>query len=97
MKNGLLGVGWKYGYCDPITGSLMFKCAKAYLIEEGRPTKLFHDLAISGLTLDVLSRIQLISKEMKMDCGHCGKAGQSVTVGSGGPYTYITDMITGGE
>jgi TldD protein len=97
LKNGLLCVGWKYGYCDPVDGSFMFKMAKAYKIENGEKTQVIRDAAISGMTLDVLSKISLISKDLELDPGHCGKGGQSVPVGSGGPYTMIKDMVIGGQ
>jgi len=96
VKNGLLCVGWTYGYCE-ITGQFMFKMAKAYMIENGEKTQLIKDAAISGLTLSVLKRISMLSKDHEMDPGHCGKEAQSVSVGSGGPYTLIKDMVIGGQ
>jgi len=97
LKNGILGVGWKYGYTDPATGSLMFKMAKAYQVENGEKTQVLRDAAISGMTLDVLQRITQLSKDLMYDPGHCGKGGQSVNVGSGGPYVLIKDMVIGGQ
>lgn len=97
MKNGILGIGWKYGYTDPIEGTFQFKLAKAYLIENGEKTQILRDTAISGLTLDVLNRIKLIGNTVKQDPGYCGKGGQSVPVGSGGPHVLITDMVVGGQ
>ena len=96
VKNGLLCIGWTYGYCE-ITGQFMFKMAKAYLIENGEKTQIIKDAAISGLTLSVLKRIKMLSKDYEMDPGHCGKEGQSISVGSGGPYTLIKDMVIGGQ
>ena len=96
IKNGLLCVGWTYGYCE-ISGQFMFKMAKAYLIENGEKTQVLRDAAISGLTLSVLKRIQMLSKDYTMDPGHCGKEGQTISVGSGGPYTLIKDMVIGGQ
>lgn len=97
MKNGILGMGWKYGYTDPIEGTFQFKLAKAYMIEDGEKTQILRDTAISGLTLDVLNRIKLIGNTVKQDPGYCGKGGQSVPVGSGGPHVLISDMVVGGQ
>ncbi len=97
MKNGLCGSGWKYGYTDPIDGTFQFKLAKAYLVENGEKTQVLRDCAISGMTLDVLKRVDLISKELKFDAGHCGKGGQTLSVGSGGPHVLIKDMVIGGQ
>ena len=97
MKNGILCLGWKYGYTDPVDGSFMFKAAKAYLIENGEKQQVIRDTAISGITHDVLNRISLLSKKLEFDAGFCGKDGQSVAVGSGGPFTSINDMVIGGQ
>ncbi len=97
MKNGIYGIGWKYGYTDPITGEFTFKLAKAYLIEDGKKTQVLRDAAISGITLEVLKKISLISKDVLQDAGHCGKGGQTAPVGSGGPNTFIKNMVFGGQ
>ncbi len=97
MQNGILGVGWKYGYTDPITGDFTFKLSKAYLIENGEKTQVLRDAAISGVTLEALQRITLISDSATQDTGYCGKGGQSIPVGSGGPHTLIKDMVFGGQ
>ncbi|UYP47708.1 Zinc metalloprotease TldD [Candidatus Lokiarchaeum ossiferum] len=97
MQKGVLGIGWKYGYTDPITGDFTFKLSKAYLIENGEKTQVLRDAAISGVTLEVLQRISLISNKFTQDTGYCGKGGQSIPVGSGGPHTWIKDMVFGGQ
>ncbi|MHA1612545.1 MAG: TldD/PmbA family protein [Promethearchaeota archaeon] len=97
IQNGLLCVNWKYGYVDPIEGTHQFKMAKAYKIENGEKTQVYREAAISGLTLDVLQRITLIGNSVDLDAGYCGKGGQHVPVGSGGPYVFLKDMIIGGQ
>jgi TldD protein len=97
MKNGLLCVGWVYGYVEPSDGSFMFKMKKAYRIENGEKKELYRDAAISGLSLDVLNKVGLLSKTIEKDVGTCGKDGQSAPVTSGGPYTFISDMVIGGQ
>lgn len=97
MKNGLLCVGWVYGYVEPSDGSFMFKMKKAYRIENGEKKALYRDAAISGLSMDVLNKVGLLSKEIERDVGTCGKDGQSAPVTSGGPYTFISDMVIGGQ
>ncbi len=96
LKNGLLCVNWKYGYVDPIEGTHQFKMSKAYIIENGEKIQVVRDAAISGLTLDVLNRVDLIGDKIEYDSGYCSKGGQHIPVGSGGPYVLIKDMIVGG-
>lgn len=97
MQNGLFGSGWKYGYTDPIDGTFQFKLAKAYLVENGELTQILRDCAISGITINVLKRIELIGNKTDFDAGHCGKGGQTLSVGSGGPHVLIKDMVIGGQ
>jgi TldD protein len=92
-----LGSGWKYGYTDPTDGTFQFKLAKAYLIKNGERQHVVRDVAISGLTLEVLDRVKLVSNKLEFDAGHCAKGGQSLPVGSGGPHLLIKDMVIGGQ
>jgi TldD protein len=97
MKNGILGIAWQYGYVEPVDGSFQFKMRKAYQVVNGEIGQIYRDAAISGLTMDVLNRVEHLSKDLELDVGTCGKNGQGAPVNSGGPYTLIKDMIVGGE
>ncbi|MHA1898119.1 MAG: TldD/PmbA family protein [Promethearchaeota archaeon] len=97
LKNGLLCVNWNYGYTEPSVGEFQFKTERVYLIENGEKATLMRDAAISGIMLEVLSKIEAISKDSEFDDGFCGKGGQSVPVNSGGPYVLLKNMVIGGS
>ncbi|CAK0753875.1 hypothetical protein CCP4SC76_2470034 [Gammaproteobacteria bacterium] len=61
----------------------------------GRPVK---GATLIGNGPDVLTRVQMIGDDLKLDegIGTCGKEGQSVPVGVGQPTLKITDLTVGG-
>ncbi|MBD3352379.1 MAG: hypothetical protein GF364_12905 [Candidatus Lokiarchaeota archaeon] len=96
LKNGILCINWNYGYTEPNIGQFMFKMERAWQIENGEKKQLLRDAALSGTMLNVLNKIRAISDNVMMDDGTCGKSGQHVPVGSGGPYLLINDISIGG-
>lgn len=95
-KNGILCEDFNYGYTDPTTGNFQFKAKLSYKIENGEKKELMRDVALSGMTLEVLNRINAIGKKIKFSDGNCGKGGQSVRVSDGGPYIRVDDVVVGG-
>lgn len=87
------------GYVFPERGQFMFNANSSFLIENGKKTKLLRNVSLSGLTLEVLSNIEEVSKEFSLsgEGGTCGKDGQGVSVDDGGPYIKVKDMIVGGD
>ncbi len=96
MKNGILCEDFQYGYTDPSTGNFQFKCKISYLIKNGEKTDLMRDVALSGMTLEVLNKISAIGNEIGLSDGTCGKGGQGVRVCDGGPYIRVEDVTVGG-
>ena len=95
-KNGVLCEDFNYGYTDPTTGNFQFKAKLSYKIEDGKKKELMRDVALSGMTLEVLNRINAISKDLNFSDGNCGKGGQSVRVSDGGPYIRVDNVVVGG-
>jgi TldD protein len=52
-------------------------------------------MGISGYTIETLGRIKGVSKEFDVWPGFCGKGGQSVPVGTGGPYISVKVKVGG--
>ncbi|HMF31314.1 MAG TPA: TldD/PmbA family protein [Candidatus Lokiarchaeia archaeon] len=96
VKQGILAIDWLYGYVDPVKGEFEFKTKGGYLIENGEKTTLIRDVALSGLTLETLKNVTGIGNEVEYADGVCGKGGQGVRVGDGGPYTRIENVRVGG-
>ena len=97
-KNGILVKDFQYGYCDPSTGNFQFKCKISYKIKDGEKEELMRDVALSGMTLEVLNRISAIGNldTFGFSDGMCGKGGQGVRVCDGGPYIRIENVTVGG-
>ena len=95
-QNGILCEDFQYGYTDPTTGNFQFKCKMSYKIENGEKKEMMRDVALSGMTLEVLNKISAIGKEISYSDGMCGKGGQGVRVCDGGPYIRVENVVVGG-
>ncbi len=95
-KNGVLCEDFSYGYTDTTTGNFQFKCKLSYKIEKGEKKEMMRDVALSGMTLEVLNRISAIGRKISYSDGMCGKGGQSVRTSDGGPYIRVKDVTVGG-
>ncbi len=96
VKDGILCKGFQYGYTDTTTGNFQFKCSLSYRIENGKKTDLMRDVALSGMTLEILNKITAMGKEVSFSDGMCGKGGQRVRVCDGGPHIRVRDVTIGG-
>jgi TldD protein len=96
VDEGILCEGFQYGYTDTTTGNFQFKCSLSYKIEDGEKTDLMRDVALSGMTLEILNKITAMGKEVNFSDGMCGKGGQRVRVCDGGPYIRVKDVTVGG-
>jgi TldD protein len=98
VKNGILCEDFQYGYTDPTTGNFQFKCKLSYQIENGKKKHLMRDVALSGMTLEVLNKITAIGDQETFNYsdGSCVKGGQSIRVCDGGPYIRIENITVGG-
>lgn len=94
-KDGYLVDGPLGGQADA-TGEFMFGAQKVTRIENGKLTKMFRGATISGQAFDVLSTVDAVSTEFKLDLGsgYCGK-GQPAKVDAGGPYIRCQALIGG--
>lgn len=95
-KRGIYCRNWQYGYVEPEKGNFMFKCKEASLIENGKLTTSFKDVALSGQILQVLHDIDAIGKDFGSSGGMCGKGGQSVRVSDASPHFRIKNVLVGG-
>ena len=62
----------------------MFQCTEAYLVEDGKIKAPVKGATLIGDGPTALTRVTMIGNDLKLDegVGTCGKAGQSVPVGS---------------
>lgn len=67
------------------TSEFMFGVVQGYEIKNGKIGKALRDVTISGVAVDVLKSVTMVSDYLRWSCwGMCGKK-QSIPVGMGGP------------
>jgi len=97
VSYGVYVKGSRGGQVDPAVGYFQFNAQEAWLIEKGELKKLLTDVSLSGLILETLKHIDAVGRDMELSVGFCGKAGQMVPVGDGGPHVRIREAVVGGR
>ncbi|MEM1509553.1 MAG: TldD/PmbA family protein [Thermofilaceae archaeon] len=80
-------------------GTFTFNASIGYLIENGEIKEPVKDVVLAGNILEMLKHVNAVSKTVSISTspfGGCGKMGQMVHVGDGGP-TLRTKLLVGGE
>jgi TldD protein len=96
VKKGFYAVSFAGGQVDPATGDFVFGVSEGYLIEDGRVTSPCRGATLIGNCLDALRAIDAVGNDFEMKSGICGKAGQSVPVGTGQGHVRLAAMTVGG-
>ena len=98
VKKGIYAVSFGGGQVDITSGKFVFSCTEAYLLEDGKLGPALKGATLIGNGPDVLTRVSMVGKDMKLDSGigTCGKEGQGVPVGVGQPSLLIDNLTVGG-
>ncbi|UCE10467.1 MAG: TldD/PmbA family protein [Candidatus Thorarchaeota archaeon] len=82
-------------------GSFLFKAIRGYWVERGQIQYPIREVALSGNILELLSKVEGGTKELKLSSGYfggCGKGDQfPLPTGLGGPMLVIDGVTFGGE
>lgn len=95
----LKGMGAGGGQVDPGTGSFTFSVGPSYMIRRGELAELVRGTVVSGLILETLKGVEAVGCDLSVETsvfGGCGKDGQMVRVGGGGPHVRIKQISVGG-
>lgn len=95
----LVGRGSMGGQVDTGAGTFTFSAGPSRLIKNGELGELVRGVVISGSILEVLKSVEAVGKDLRVTTsvfGGCGKEGQSVRVGDGGPHMLVKELIVGG-
>ena len=90
LMNSVLG-----GQTSP-DGTFQFGIEEGFKVENGEIKYPLRNVGIAGYTIETLSQISGVSKDLSFWPGVCGKEGQRVFVGTGGPYLRVEKMKVGG-
>ena len=96
LKDGIYLKGSRGGQVDTGKGQFQFNAVEAYKVENGELTDHLKDVSLSGSTLDILQNVTGVGSDFKLSVGYCGKDGQTVPVGDGGPHIRISKATVGG-
>lgn len=93
------GKGSTGGQVEVGMGTFTFGVGPSKIIRNGKLTETVRGVVISGLILDTLKTIDAVGKDFEIKTsvfGGCGKSGQTVPVGFGGPHVRVRKMTVGG-
>jgi len=101
-RNGLylLGRGSGGGQVDTSAGTFTFAAGPSYVIRNGELAEMVRGVVISGYILETLKGVEAVGRDLTVRTsvfGGCGKDGQMVRVGDGGPHIMIKEIIVGGR
>ncbi|WP_296806864.1 TldD/PmbA family protein [uncultured Methanobrevibacter sp.] len=97
ISDGIYLKGSRGGQVDTGKGIFQFNAAEGFKIENGELSTPLRDVSLSGNILETLNNVDALGKDFKLSAGFCGKDGQTVPVGDGGPHTRINDAMVGGS
>ena len=93
------GRGAGGGQVETGMGSFTFRAGPSNVIRRGEVCELVRGVAISGYILETLGLVEAVGRDFELRTsafGGCGKMGQTVPVGNGGPPVRISRMVVGG-
>ncbi len=97
IPDGIYLKGSRGGQVETGKGIFQFNAAEGYKIKNGELTTHLRDVSLSGNILETLKNVEAIGNDFKLTVGFCGKNGQTVPVGDGGPHTKINNAMVGGN
>ena len=96
VKNGYYLKNSAGGQVNPTNVEFLFNSVYGYKIEGGELKEMVKKVSLTGIILDILPKICLIAKDLKLGSGSCGKSGQLVPVADGSPHILIESAKVGG-
>ncbi len=96
MKDGIYLKGSRGGQVDTGKGVFQFNAAESFIIKDGEIRDPLRDVSLSGSIMEILNNVDALGSDFKMGVGFCGKSGQTVPVGDGGPHVRVSKATVGG-
>ncbi len=93
------GKGSFGGEVNTAMGTFTFTAGPSYMIENGEIKGMVRGVMLSGNILETLRNVDAVAKDLVVHTsvfGGCGKGGQLVRVGDGGPHVRVSRITIGG-
>jgi len=102
VRRGLYvtGKGAMGGEVNPGAGTFTFSVGVSWRIKGGEKGEIVRGVTLSGNILDVLKSVDAVGRDLIIRTsvfGGCGKDGQTVKVGLGGPHVRVRKIVVGGR
>ncbi len=94
-KKGVYMIGASGGTALTVNGMFNFGALEGYEIKNGRLGAHLKDVALMGNTLETLMSVDAVGRKTEPGSGTCGKNGEWVPVGSGGPHIRTVAVVGG--
>jgi TldD protein len=98
-RSGVYLVSGGGGMEDPEKGRFQFSVQNCYEIVNGEVGLPLRGTSLSGWTIETMRSIDMLSRDLQMDIGSCGKGEplmQTLPVSNGGPYIRVNNVLLGG-
>jgi len=97
IQHGIYAKKMGGGSVDPVTGDFNFVADEVYLIENGKVGDIVSEASLIGNTMDILSKIDMVGSDLKLETGWCGSESGMVAVTCGQPTIRVSSMLVGGD
>lgn len=85
------------GSVDPSTGQFNFSVQEAYLIKNGKITTPVKGATLIGKGSEIMSKISMVGKDLKLEAGMCGSISGSIPTTVGQPLIKVDEILVGGN
>lgn len=97
IPNGLYAKKMGGGSVHPSTGQFNFAVQEAYLIENGKITKPVRGATLIGTGPEIMKKISMVGKDLKLMAGMCGSVSGSIPTTVGQPPVKVDEILVGGQ
>lgn len=85
------------GSVDVVSGDFNFAVMEGYLVKNGKIVHPVKGASLVGTGLEVLQKIDMVGKDLKLAEGMCGASSGSIPAGVGQPQVRVSGLTVGGR
>ncbi|MCQ1531743.1 TldD/PmbA family protein [Lutispora saccharofermentans] len=97
MDYGLYAKKMGGGSVNPVTGEFNFAVLEGYMVKNGKIDTPVRGATLIGKGSEILTRIDMVGKELDLAAGMCGSVSGSVPTNVGQPLIRVSEITVGGR